>query len=187
MTRDQDKYIDIYDRARIANKAGADLYVSIHCNASPRQSAHGWNVFFLAAAKNDSARAVAQLENSFFLRELNSGGSDSDVGPDDSPADDPIVNILNEMIMTEFQTESHDFAMMIDREFRRNLKTQPRGVDQAAFVVLNNVYTPSVLVETAFISNKTEEKLLKSKDYQKDIARSIYEAIKRFKNKYDQE
>ena len=88
--------------------------------------------------------------------------------------------------MTEFQTESHDFAMMIDREFRRNLKIPARGVDQAAFVVLNKVYTPSVLVEAGFISNKTDEKLLKQKSFKKKVAKSIYEAIKRFKNKYDQ-
>lgn len=189
MTRDRDKFISLDKRAEIANKAGADLYISIHANASPKRSVRGWNVFFLAAAKNDSARAVAQLENSFFLRELSAGGQSSN-GPfgDDNDDNyyDPIVSILNEMIMTEFQTESQDFAMMIDREFRRNLKIPARGVDQAAFVVLNKVYTPSVLIEAAFISNKTEEKLLKQKKYQKKVAKSIYKAIKRFKNKYDQ-
>jgi N-acetylmuramoyl-L-alanine amidase len=86
--------------------------------------------------------------------------------------------------MTEFQVESHDFAMMVDREFRRRLKIPARGVDQAGFFVLNKVFTPSVLLETAFISNKTEEKLLKDKNYHKDVARSIYEAVKRFKAKY---
>ncbi|MEA1981333.1 MAG: N-acetylmuramoyl-L-alanine amidase, partial [candidate division Zixibacteria bacterium] len=98
---------------------------------------------------------------------------------------DPILSILNEMIMTEFQSESHDLAMMIDREFRRNIKIPARGVDQAGFFVLNKVYTPSVLIESGFISNKEEEKLLKSKKYHKKIAKAIYKAIKRFKLKYE--
>jgi N-acetylmuramoyl-L-alanine amidase len=120
MTRDRDKSVSLNERAKIANDAGADLFVSIHANASPRRNVRGWNVFFLAQARNDSARAAEQLENSFFLRELNISelqGEDMD----ENGASDPIVGILNEMIMTEFQAESHDLAMMIDRELRRKL------------------------------------------------------------------
>jgi hypothetical protein len=70
-------------------------------------------------------------------------------------------------------------------EMRRELKSPARGVDQAGFYVLNMVFTPSVLIETGFISNKTEEKLLKGSAYQQDVAESIYNAIKRFKAKYE--
>jgi N-acetylmuramoyl-L-alanine amidase len=179
MTRDRNKTVTLEERAKIANNAGADLFISIHANASPKRSVRGWNVFFLAPALNDSARAVQQLENSFFLRESN-----RDPNPRDEEGD-PILSILNEMIMTEFQAESNDFALMVDREFRRRLKTPARGVDQAGFFVLNKVFTPSVLIESAFISNLNEEDLLKTKDYQEDVAKGIYEAIKRFKNKYE--
>ena len=127
---------------------------------------------------------MEQLENSFFLREHSLIESTED-GGDTTPDYDPVVSILNEMIMTEFQVESHDFAMMVDRELRRRLKTPARGVDQAGFFVLNKVFTPSVLIEAAFISNKTEEKLLKDKKYQKAVAKGIYSAIKRFKAKYE--
>jgi N-acetylmuramoyl-L-alanine amidase len=125
---------------------------------------------------------VEQLENSFFLREVSTleahqAGSDEEY--------DPIKGILSEMLMTEFQAESHEFALMVDKEFRRRLKTTARGVDQAGFFVLNKVFTPSVLVETAFISNKTEEKLLNDKKFHKKVATGIYEAIKRFKVKYE--
>jgi N-acetylmuramoyl-L-alanine amidase len=89
------------------------------------------------------------------------------------------------MIMTEFQTESHDFAMMVNREFRRKLKIPARGVDQAGFFVLNRVFTPSVLIEAAFISNPEEERLLNKGSYQKDVAEGIYDAIKRFKSEYE--
>ncbi len=179
MTRDRNKTVSLEKRAEIANNAGADLFISIHANASPKKRVRGWNVFFLAPALNDSARSVEQLENSFFLRESNQNPNPSDA------FEDPILTILNEMILTEFQAESNDFALMVDREFRRRLKTPARGVDQAGFFVLNKVFTPSVLIEAAFISNKSEEKMLKSKKYQEQIAKGIYEAIKRFKGKYE--
>jgi N-acetylmuramoyl-L-alanine amidase len=179
MTRDRDKTVTLEERAKVANDASCDLFISIHANSSPKKHIRGWNVFFLAQARNDSARAVAQFENSAFLRDnvYNDDPSDNDI--------DPILGILSEMIMTEFQVESHDFAMMVDREFRRNLNIPARGIDQAGFFVLNRVYAPSVLLETGFISNVQEEKLLKNKKYRKKIARSVYDAIKRFKAKYE--
>ncbi|MFH1688151.1 MAG: N-acetylmuramoyl-L-alanine amidase [bacterium] len=185
-TRDRDTYISLEKRAEIANNAGADLFISIHANASPKKRVSGWNVFFLAPAKNDSARAVAQFENSFFLREEGtSEETDDDANTADDLELDPILTILNDMIMTEFQEESHDFAMMVAKELNRKLKIPARGVDQAGFFVLNQVFTPSVLIETGFISNKNEEKLLKSDSFQKQVAESLYKAIKRFKEKYE--
>jgi len=179
MTRDRDKTVSLEERAKIANDASCDLFISIHANSSPKKHIRGWNVFFLAQARNDSARAVAQFENSAFLRDnvFNDDPSENDI--------DPILGILSEMIMTEFQVESHDFAMMVDREFRRNINTPARGVDQAGFFVLNRVYAPSVLLETGFISNAQEEKLLNNKKYRKEVAQSVYDAIKRFKAKYE--
>lgn len=183
MTRDRDKTVSLEDRAKIANDAGADLFVSIHANASPKRHVRGWNVFFLAPALNDSARSVEQLENSYFLRESYTGTvADTE---SDGPTVDPVLSILNEMLMTEFQSESYDFAQMCDRELRKRLKTPSRGIDQAGFFVLNKVFTPSVLIETAFISNPNEEKLLKSGNYQDDVAEGLYQAIKRFKAKYE--
>jgi len=180
MTRDRDKTISLEERAKIANDAGADLFISIHANASPRRQIGGWNVFFLAPALNDSARAVAQLENSFFLRE-SYNATDTQSGDEQNP----LSSILSDMLMTEFQTESHEFARMVDRELRRRLDIEARGIDQAGFFVLNKVFTPSVLIESAFISNPREEKKLKDKGYQEKIASGLYDAIKRFKAKYE--
>ncbi len=183
MTRNSDKTLTLQERADAANEAGADLFISIHANANPSKKARGWNIFFLAPAKNDSARSVEQLENSYFIRQITGEPEKRpEVGPSDA---NPIVSILNEMLMTEFQTESHDLAMMIDREFRRSLDIPARGVDQAGFFVLNIVFTPSVLVETAFITNKVEAKLLKDGKFQNSVADGLYEAIKRFADKYD--
>ena len=183
MTRDRDKTVTLEERAKIANDAGTDLFVSIHANASPKKHHRGWNVFFLAPALNDSARSVEQLENSYFLRESYTG---TVAEPDtDEQYLDPVVSILNEMIMTEFQSESYDFAQMVDREFRRRLDAPARGIDQAGFFVLNKVFTPSVLIESAFISNQQEERKLRGNDYQENVAKRLYEAIKRFKAKYE--
>jgi N-acetylmuramoyl-L-alanine amidase len=188
MTRDRDRTVTLNQRAAKANSAGADLFISIHANASVKRSARGWNVFFLAPAKNDSARAVAQFENSFFLKErtaLDEHRGDTASAEDEYGLDNPILSILNEMIMTEFQVESYDLAMMLAREFRKSLKIPSRGVDQAGFFVLNKVFTPSVLIEAGFISNKNEEKTLKSGRYHKRVAKAVYQAIKKFKAKYE--
>jgi N-acetylmuramoyl-L-alanine amidase len=91
------------------------------------------------------------------------------------------------MIITEFQAESYDLAMMLGREFHKSLSIPSRGVDQAGFFVLNKVFTPSVLIETGFISNSKEEKTLKSSKYHQQMAQAIYKAIKKFKAKYEQE
>jgi N-acetylmuramoyl-L-alanine amidase len=176
MTRTKDEAVPLNTRAKIANDAHADLFVSIHCNASPKKTAHGFQVFYLAPAKNDSARAVAQAENAPFLVD------DPSLKTDDNG---DLAVILNDMIQTEFLSESADLASMMEKEMRKNLALTSRGVDHAGFVVLNRVFMPSNLVETAFISNPDEEKLLRSKDFRRKAAESIYNAIKRFRAKYE--
>ena len=180
MTREKDIEVPLQQRAKIANDGEGDVYVSIHANASPKRNARGFQVFFLAPAKNDMARAAAQLENAPFLAET--GGSS-----DDNEGD--LDFILSDMIQTEFQVESADLAAMVDKEFRKNFSddTKARGIDQAGFVVLNKVYMPSILVETAFLTNRQDEKLLKSKKYRQDVAEAIYAGLKRFKAKYEKE
>jgi len=174
MTRTDDRFVPLEKRAKIANDAGADLFISIHANASKKSNPRGSQTFFLAPAKNDDARAVAQLENASLRYE------------DDGPADTSVINfILLDMIQTEFQRESADLAELIQREFEKSLKLPSRGVDQAGFVVLNKVYMPAVLVESAFISNEKEEKLLRKKSFQKKVAKAIYQSIKKFKARYD--
>jgi len=176
MTRSSDEYVSLEQRAKIANDAKADLFVSIHCNASTKTSANGFEVYYLAPAKSDAARAAAQLENAPFLLD------DPTV---DKRGEGDLAFILNDMIQTEFLTESADLAYMADIEMRKKLDIKARGVDHAGFFVLNAVYMPSILVESAFISNKDEEKKLRSKKYRKHVAEALYESIKRFKAKYE--
>ncbi len=178
MTREKDVNVSLEQRTKIANEANGDLFISIHSNASLNKSARGFQIFFLAPAWNDEARASAQLENASFLAELNSAGDNDE---------DDLTFILSDMIQTEFQAESVDLASMIDKECRNKLRkeTKARGIDQAGFYVLNGVYMPSVLVESAFLTNKADEKLLNKKKFRQSVAEAIYEGLIRFKAKYE--
>ena len=176
LTRDKDYDVTLEERARIANEAHADIFISIHANANVNRQARGSQVFFLAPAKNDAARAVAQAENASFLTE---GGSVT-LDPDAE-----LSVILNDMIQNIYQEESSELSAIIQNEFRRNLGIPSRGVDQAAFVALNSVYMPAALIEAAFISNAREENLLRDKKFRKKVAQSIYNGLKTYKRRYE--
>ena len=177
LTRDRDIFVPLEDRARIANTAKANLFVSIHANASVNRNARGSEVFFLAPAKTDASRALAQAENAAFL---------TDDSPIDISEDAELNFIVNDMIQNVYEETSSDLSAVLSSQLRVGLSKVPsRGVDQAGFVVLDRVYMPAALVETAFISNKSEESLLKSQDFRKSVALALYEGLKQFKLKYD--
>ena len=176
LTRRDDRFIPLEDRALFANQKGGDLFVSIHANAAKRRTAAGTEIYFLAQAKNDEARAVEALENSAILFER----------PQGEPADTSELNfILMDMLQTEFLKESSDLAQIMHDRMKQRLDIPSRGVDQAGFFVLNKTYMPSVLVETAFISNAEEEKLLNKSTFRQKIAEAICQGILDFKNKYE--
>ena len=176
MTRQDDVFMALSERTALANSVGGDMLVSIHANASENKNAHGMIVFFLADAKTDQARATATLENSSIrfeaVEEQKQYLTDLDF-------------TLRDMIQTEFQRESADLADIIQKNMKKIAGIDSRGVDQAGFFVLDKAYMPAVLVETAFISHKDNEKLLKDKDFQKKCAQAIYESIVTFKEKYE--
>jgi N-acetylmuramoyl-L-alanine amidase len=176
LTRDADVLVPLEERPEIANQNGADIFVSIHTNASKKISAEGCETFFLSAAKNDEARAIAALENSAIRFEHPESDSE-DV--------DDLNFILMDLVQSEFLMESSDLAGMIQNRLKSELSIPSRGVSQAGFRVLNHAYMPAVLVETAFISNKKEESLLKKSSFREKIAQAIYESIKEFKKKYE--
>jgi len=176
LTRDVDRFVTLNDRTKIANEAGADIFISVHANASTNKKARGFISFFLSDAKTDQARAAAALENASIRFE--SSQSQKDYVSD-------LDFILLDMVQSEFLKESADLAAMIEQNIQKHTKIDSRGVDQAGFFVLNKAYMPSVLIESAFISNKKDEKLLKSEKTHSDIARSITESVYQFKQKYE--
>ena len=176
LTRKGDYFVPLEQRSLFANQKGGDLFVSIHANGAKRKKASGTEIYFLAQANNDEARAVAALENSAILFER----------PEGTQVDTSELNfILMDMLQTEFLKESSDLAQMIHDRMKGSLNIPSRGVDQAGFFVLNKTYMPSVLVETAFITNPEEEKLLNKGTFRQKTAEAIYQAILDFKNKYE--
>ncbi len=176
LTRDVDRFVTLSDRTKIANEAGADIFISIHANSSKNINARGFISFFLSDAKTDQARATAALENASIRFE--SSESQKDYVSD-------LDFILLDMVQSEFLKESADLAGTIEQNIQKYTKISSRGVDQAGFFVLNKAYMPSVLIESAFISNKKDEKLLKSENTYNDIARAIAESVYQFKQKYE--
>jgi N-acetylmuramoyl-L-alanine amidase len=176
LTREADVLVPLQERAQIANRNGADVFISIHTNSFKKRSVRGSETFFLAAAETDEARAAAALENSSIRFE-----HPHDVGAET----DDLDFILMDLIQNEHLKESSDLAATIQRHLGKDLSIPGRGVNQAGFIVLNEAYMPAVLVEVAFISNKKDEKMLKKDSFREKIAQALYESIKEFKRKYE--
>jgi N-acetylmuramoyl-L-alanine amidase len=176
MTRQDDVFVPLSQRTALANSVGGDLFISIHANAAANKKASGIIAFFLADAKNDEARATASLENSSIrfenLQDQEHYHTDLDF-------------TLRDMVQSEFLRESADLAEVVHRMMSKTTGLRTRGVDQAGFFVLDKAYMPAILLETGFISNKDDEKRLRSDDFQRETAQAIFDAIVAFKEKYE--
>lgn len=170
-TRDKDVFIPLDQRARIANEAKADLFISVHCNAHNSQ-ADGTETFVLGLHRNNSNFEVAKRENSvIFLEEdyeITYGGFDPN-----SPE-----SYIGMMIMQEeYLDQSILLADFVQKKFTNDLKRKNRGVKQAGFIVLHQTYMPSVLIETGFLTNTSEGNYLNSSSGQNSMADAITKAI----------
>ena len=168
MTRDNDVFIPLEQRTAMANREGADLFLSIHANASRNLKARGVETYFLNFAANPEAEAVAARENS-------ASGQTMHRLPD----------IVRAITLNNKIDESRDFADTVQKAMVRTLSTRnrellDRGVKQAPFVVLIGAGMPSVLAEISFVSNKQEGVLLKSSPYRQQIAEALFDAIVKY-------
>jgi N-acetylmuramoyl-L-alanine amidase len=177
LTRSTDEFISLQDRTSMANRNNADLFISLHCNASKSKNASGMEVYFLAPAKTSEAKDVAAFENS--VVEAFEGGKEAVKAYDD------LQFILADLMQTEQLEESSDLAVRLQTELVNKSKTNDRGIKQADFFVLRGAFMPSVVVEMGFITNEEEEKKMMNKDYQNQLVASIINGIKSFKLKYD--
>lgn len=171
MTRDDDRLVGLRDRTEIANAAGADLFISIHCNSWFNDRTGGFESYFLSPARSESDRALARFENE-------SGGAN-----DDTPHGD-VEFILWDLVQNEYIAQSSTFAEYIQREMTTRLGLQSRGVKQANFVVLQGAKMPAVLIETAFLSNPQEERMLVDPNFHLRVAEGIVESIRRMRERY---
>jgi N-acetylmuramoyl-L-alanine amidase len=168
MTRSTDKFIPLPVRVNIANHSGAELFVSIHSNASRTRSLNGFEVYYVAPSVSDSKRAYYSTRNATLdLKNAEFASS----APD-------LKAIIWDMIYTNSRAESIELSHSICRSIDNDLNVKILGVKSARFLVLKGINMPGVLVETGFVSNYGEEKLLRSNAYRQQIAESILEGIR---------
>jgi len=177
MTRERDTFVPLAERTAMANRLGAKLFISIHANSNLNRRVNGTSTYILGLAQSQEAIDVAQRENSVIRLEDSQElyrNLDSE------------QFILSSIAQSQFNRESEELAALLQAEVHKKTKLADRGVRQAGYYVLIGASMPNVLFETAFISNRKEEKFLNSPEFQQKIAEGIYQSIKKFKLKYEQ-
>lgn len=180
-TRKKDVFVELNERANIANRAKADLFISIHVNAVPKSTGvSGTETFVLGLSRSDDNLEVAKRENSVILLEDNYEQKYEGFDPNSIES-----YIIFEFLQNKFMEQSITFASYIQKEFSRTAKRIDRGVKQAGFLVLRQVSMPSVLIELGFVSNTNERNYLTSKNGQDNLCKSIYGAFLKYKTEHD--
>jgi len=179
MTREEDEFIELYKRGQIANSNGGKLFISLHCNSMPYKphNANGFEVYILRPGKTEDAIRIAERENAVIKLEENYEERYKRL-TDES-------YILTAMAHNVYVKNSERFAEILNNEAKKGLDIKINGVDQAGFYVLVGATMPSVLIEMGYLSNPEEERYLRGGTNQWKIARTIFNAVKRFKEEYE--
>jgi N-acetylmuramoyl-L-alanine amidase len=170
MTRRTDEFIPLEERTTIANREGADLFLSIHANAARDTLVQGVETYFLNFATNPTAEAVAARENATSAKTMGS-----------------LPDLVKSIALNNKIEESREFATVVQASMLQDLKAPPRtvkdlGVKQAPFVVLIGAEMPSVLAEISFVTNRTDAALLKQPAYRQSIAQALFDAVVRYRD-----
>ncbi|MBL6670960.1 MAG: N-acetylmuramoyl-L-alanine amidase [Flavobacteriaceae bacterium] len=182
LTRDDDRFIELYQRTVIANRANADVFISIHCNANDNKSAYGTESFVLGMGEKDQRlNKTAQLENAARLLEENWESNYEELN-----ANNPAAIIALRAYQDAFLEQSISIADEIQRQFEGRVKRRNRGVKQQPLAVLRGSTMPAVLVELGFLTNPGEEDFLQSTQGKELLASAIYRAVKEYKFKREQ-
>ena len=180
-TRKQDVFIPLHERANIANRANADLFISVHTNALPAgKVARGFETYTLGMHRAKDNLDVAMRENSVISMEKGFEQVYEGFDPKSSES-----YIIFEFIQGKNMERSVDLARMIQRSVCEGAGRPNKGVHQAGFLVLRETSMPGCLIELGFITTPDEEQLLNDNNKVDDIAKGIYEAFSNYKNKYD--
>jgi len=181
LTRASDTLIALGDRGAIAARAGATIFVSIHVNAAPpswgrtARSARGFETYYLAEARTEDARRVAQMENSSVRFETTAKARHGD----------PLGFILRDLAQNEHLRESSRLAELVQESLGKVHPAESRGVKQAGFMVLATSYMPAILIETGFGSNEAEARYLASQAGQRRLAHAIAEGIAKYMAEFE--
>jgi N-acetylmuramoyl-L-alanine amidase len=179
-TRDKDVFIPLYERAEIANKAKADLFISIHANWAKSTNVSGAETYALGAHRSEQNLEVVMKENSVITYEEDYTVNYEGFDPNSSES-----YIIFSLIQNIHLGQSLTFASYVQKQFRERAMRTDRGVKQDIFLVLWRTTMPSVLIETGFITNPSEEKYLMSDDGQSYLASAIYRAFKEYKQEIE--
>ena len=179
LTREEHQFIELYQRGVIANRANADLFISIHCNANDNRSAYGTESFVLGMGEKDQRlNKTVQLENAARLLEDN-----WESNYDQLDASNPAAVIALRAYQDAFLEQSISVADEIQEQFQTRVKRRNRGVKQQPLAVLRGSTMPAVLVELGFLTNPGEEDFLQSQRGKELLASAVYRAIKSYKYK----
>ena len=166
LTRNTDRYLSLDRRTEIANQLGADMFISIHANSGYRRHAKGVETFFNSRySYGEGAEEVAAREN-------------RPLGSENVP--DEAKLIIWDLIQNAYRSESNDLAHTVQKELVQTTDGEDRGVKSAGFYVLRGAAMPAVLVEIGFLSNPSEERMLRKKDFREKIALGIVKGLKRY-------
>jgi N-acetylmuramoyl-L-alanine amidase len=178
-TRKTNVFVELDERAAIANRNHADLFISVHCNAGP-SAGHGTEVWTMGLHKSTANLGVAQRENSVILQEKNYQTRYNGFDPSS-----PQSHIMFSLFQSAYITNSLRFAQRVDRQLRTSVKRPSRGVKQAGFIVLWKSTMPAVLIESGFLTNPAEERYLNDKANQSYMAAGIYRAFREYKRELE--
>jgi len=180
-TRDKDEFVELSERAAIANRNNADVFISIHCNSTEGvTTVNGAETFVMGESKNEANLRVAKKENAAILLEDNMDAYDH-FDPNSTEA-----YIIFSLTQSLYQSQSLSFADKVQKQFA-NRGRHNRGVQQAGFLVLWKTSMPSILVELGFLNNVNEEQFLNSERGQSQMALALYQAFAEFKHEYEAE
>ncbi|MBW7846942.1 MAG: N-acetylmuramoyl-L-alanine amidase [Bacteroidales bacterium] len=179
-TRTKDEFIELHRRAAIANENEADLFISIHCNASTDKKVYGAETYVMGENKTEANLEVAKLENAAILFEENASEEYGGFDPNSAAA-----YIALSLYQSENKQQSLKIAQAVQEQFTQRVGRKDRSVQQASFLVLYKTAMPSILVELGFITNPAEEKFLMSEDGKTYMASAIYRAFRDYKTRYD--
>lgn len=175
-TRKTDVFIPINERSEIANRNKADLFISIHCNASTSRTPYGTETYAMGLHKTNDNLEVAKRENGVILQEEGYQKTYKGFNPQS-----PLAYIMLANYQNAFLSNSLNLAAKIEKEFKRHGDRSSRGVKQAGFIVLWRTTMPAILIENGFLSNYKEEQFLESEEGQETLAESIFKAFSKYK------
>jgi len=175
-TREDDRFIELRDRGRIANEHGGKLFISVHVNAARASAARGTETYFLGMHKSEAARATMERENAVVKLENSQDQYEN-------MTEEALIRM--ELTQSAYMSKSEELSELIQEQFEARVQRANRGVKQAGFYVLWGASMPAVLVELGFLTNREEAAFLKSEPGQDYLASAIYRAVRAYKEQYE--